>query len=45
MEPGEQPIFLQILTQVGEILIAKVIPLIQVTYARGGQLKYSGHTI
>ncbi|XP_057822398.2 uncharacterized protein LOC131034818 [Cryptomeria japonica] len=45
MDPGEQPHCLQILTQVEEMLIARVSPVLQVTYARGGQLKYSGHTI
>ena len=27
------------------MLIARVSPILQVTYARDGQLKYSGHTI
>ena len=45
MNPGEQPHCLQILSQVEEMLIARISPILQVTYARGGQLKYSGHTI
>ena len=45
MDPGEQPICLQILTKVEEMLIEKVSPVLQVTYARGSQLKYSSHTI
>lgn len=36
-DPSEQPICLQRLTQVEEMLIAKVSPVLQVTYARGGQ--------
>ena len=45
MDPGEQPHVLKILTQVEEMLIALVNPILQVTHARGGQYKYSGHTI
>ncbi|XP_059071828.1 uncharacterized protein LOC131055088 [Cryptomeria japonica] len=45
MDPGEQPRCLQILTQVEEMLITRISHVLQVTYARGGQLKYSGHTI
>ena len=45
MNPGEQPYVLQQLTQVEEMLIARVNPILQVTHARGGQYKYSGHTI
>lgn len=45
MDPGEQPYVLQQLTQVEEMLIARVNPILQVTHARGGQYKYSGHTI
>lgn len=45
MDPGEQPVCLQRLTQIEEMLIARVSPVLQVTYAKGGQLKYSGHTI
>ena len=36
---------LKILTQIEEMLIARVSPILQVTYAKGDQLKYSGHTI
>ena len=45
MDPGEQPVCLKVLTQIEEMLIARVSPVIQVSYATGGQLKYSGHTI
>lgn len=45
MDPCEQPLFLRILTQVEEMLIARVNPILQVTHAHGGQYKYSGHTI
>ena len=45
MDPGEQPHVLRVLTQVEEMLIARVNPILQVTHARGGQYKYSGHTI
>lgn len=45
MNPGEQPYVLQQLTQVEEMLIAHVNPILQVTHAHGGQYKYSGHTI
>jgi hypothetical protein len=45
MDPSHQPIVLSILTQVEEMLIARVSPILQVRHARGGQYKYSGHTI
>lgn len=45
MDPGEQPFVLKILSQVEEMLIARVAPVLQVSYARGGQYKYTGHTI
>jgi len=45
MDPGEQLEVLKFLTQVEEMLIAQVNPILQVTHARGGQYKYSGHTI
>lgn len=45
MDPSEQPYVLQHLTQVEEILIVRVNPILQVTRAHGGQYKYSGHTI
>ena len=45
MNPGKQPLILSILTQVEEMLIAQVNPILQVTHAHGGQYKYSGHTI
>jgi len=37
MDPGEQPLVLSILTQVEEMLISRVNPILQVTHARGGQ--------
>ena len=45
MDLGEQPLVFPVLTQVEEMLIARVSPILQVTHARGGQYKYSGHTI
>jgi hypothetical protein len=45
MDPGEQPHVLRVLTQVEEMLIAQVNPILQVTHAHGGKYKYSGHTI
>ena len=45
MDPSPQPHVLSALTQVEEMLIARVNPILQVSHARGGQLKYSGHTI
>ena len=45
MDPGNQPTVLTILTQVEEMLISRANPILQVTHARGGQYKYSGHTI
>ena len=45
MVPREQPHILKILTQVEEMLIALINPILQVTHAHGGKYKYSGHTI
>ena len=45
MDPSVQPNVLRVLTQVEEMLIARVTPILQVTGAHGGQFKYSGHTI
>ena len=45
MDLGSQPQVLANLTQVEEMLIACVIPILQVTHATGGQYKYKGHTI
>ena len=45
MDPGEQPHILSTLTQVEEMLIERINLILQVTHARGGQYKYSGHTI
>jgi hypothetical protein len=45
MDPRDQALVLSILTQVEEMLIDRVNPLLQVSHARGGQYKYSGHTI
>jgi len=44
MDPGDQPHVLNVLTKDEEILIARVNPTLQVTHARGGKYKYSGHT-
>ena len=44
MDPGKQPPVLVVLTQVEEMLISRANPILQVTHARGGQYKYSGHT-
>lgn len=40
-----QPLVLAKLTQVEEMLIARVALVLQVTHSRGGQYKYSGHTL
>jgi len=45
MDPGPQPTALTSLSQIEEMLIARVNPILQVTHARSGQYKYSGHTI
>eukprot|EP01018_Ginkgo_biloba_P021168 Gb_06945 [translate_table: standard] len=45
MDPKEQPYVLAVLTQVEEMLIARVSPILQVLHAPRGQYKYSGHTI
>ena len=45
MDPGPQVEDLLKLTQVEEMLIACVSPILQVTHAIGGQYKYKGHTI
>ena len=45
MDPAAQPNVLSILTQIEEMLIARVNPILQVKHACGGQYKYSGHTI
>ena len=45
MDPSEKPHILRVLIQAGEMLIARVNRILQVTHARGGQYKYSGHTI
>ena len=45
MDPGEKPHILRVVTQVEEILIARVNPILKVTHARGEKYKYSGHTI
>ena len=45
MDPGPQPATLTSLSQIEEMLIAKVNPILQLTHARGGQYKYNGHTI
>ncbi|XP_057862036.2 uncharacterized protein LOC131070491 [Cryptomeria japonica] len=45
MDLGPQPPELACLTQVEEMLIARVNPILQVTHAIGSQFKYKGHTI
>ena len=45
MDPSDQPIVLSILTQVEEMLIYHVSPILQVRHARGRKYKNSGHTI
>ena len=45
MDLGCQLQDLKNLTQVEEMLIARVNPILQVTHATGGQYKYKGHTI
>ncbi|XP_057843079.1 uncharacterized protein LOC131052428 [Cryptomeria japonica] len=45
MDPSPQPLELVSLTQIEEMLIARVNPILQVTHATGGQYKYKGHTI
>ena len=45
MDLGKQPFVLAVLTQVEEMLISHANPILQVTHARGGQYKYSSHTI
>ena len=45
MDPGIQPHVLAVLTQVEEMLICHANPILQVMHARGGQYKYSIHTI
>ena len=44
-DPGPQPAALTSLSQIEEMLIDRVNPILQVTHARCGQYKYSGHTI
>ena len=45
MYPGSQPIMFSILTQIEEMLIGRVNPILQERHACGGKYKYSGHTI
>lgn len=45
MDTSEQPEVLRVLRQVEEMLIERVNPILQVSHARGGQYRYSGHTI
>eukprot|EP01018_Ginkgo_biloba_P033877 Gb_14372 [translate_table: standard] len=45
MDPSDQPFVLHILTQVEEMLVACISPILQVSHAPGGQYKYRGHTI
>ena len=45
MDPNEKPHILIVLTRVEGMLIARLNPILQVTNARGGKYKYSGHRI
>jgi len=45
MDPGLKPRVLADLTQVEEMSIARVNPILQVMHSIGGQFKYRGHTI
>ena len=45
MDLGIQLPVLAALTQVKEMLISHANPILQFTYAHGGQYKYYGHTI
>jgi hypothetical protein len=45
MDPRHQPIVLSIITEVEEMLIARVSPILQVRHVVGGQYKYNDHTI
>ena len=42
-DPGSVPPCLQDMTQIEELLIARVCPIMTVYYKHGGQLGYSGH--
>lgn len=45
MDLGEKPHILRVLTQVEEMLIARLNHILQVIHDRGGKYKYIGHTI
>ena len=45
MDPGPQPLELSNITQIEEMLIVRINPILQVTHAIGGQFKYKGNTI
>lgn len=45
MDPGSQPRVLADLTQVEEMLVEGVSPILQVMHSVGDQFKYRGHTI
>ena len=45
MDPEEWPFVLDMLTQVEEMLIERVNPIMQLTHTSGGKYKYSIHTI
>lgn len=45
MDPGEVPKELRGLTQIEEMLIAQIFPIISVYYLRGGQYAYRGNVI
>jgi len=45
MKPNTQPLSFRNLTQVEEMFIACVNPILQVTHACGCQYKYNDHTI
>jgi hypothetical protein len=45
MDPGEVPEELQSLTEIEEMLIARVFPVMSVYRLRGGQHRYCGNVI
>lgn len=45
MDPGSQSLELSNSTQIEEMLIVRVNPILQVTHATRGQYKYKGHMI
>lgn len=45
MDPCPQQAILSSLSQIEEILIARINPILQVMHAHGSQYKYTGHRI